>query len=142
MTYSCFEKNFKWQVCSGITGRFQPEWVAGLDRNQWQVWAGICRLPFQSDFFGPSSLLKNKATISSNKGTDIIGIKYFASHIYKRKWDAKKKNWGPTKVHKYATAYTYLKSSKLKKTLQKLRGKGYKFIIFPDFPNHLHLAEY
>jgi hypothetical protein len=28
-------------VCSGITGRFAPDWVADLDRNQWPVWTGI-----------------------------------------------------------------------------------------------------
>ena len=28
-------------VCSGIPGRFAPDWVADLKRNQWPVWTGI-----------------------------------------------------------------------------------------------------
>ncbi len=34
-------ENLKWQVSSGMGGNFRPEWVAGLSRNQWQVWPGI-----------------------------------------------------------------------------------------------------
>ena len=30
-------------VCSGIPGRFAPDWVADLKRNQWPVWTGILR---------------------------------------------------------------------------------------------------
>jgi|SRR5271157_2157429 len=30
-------------VCSGIAGRFAPDWVADLKRNQWPVWTGILR---------------------------------------------------------------------------------------------------
>jgi hypothetical protein len=28
-------------ICSGIPGRFAPEWVADLKRNQWPFWCGI-----------------------------------------------------------------------------------------------------
>ncbi len=31
-------------VCSGIPGRFAPDWVADLKRNQWPVWTGILTL--------------------------------------------------------------------------------------------------
>ena len=31
----------KWQLSSGMGGNFQPEQVAGLKRNGWQVWSGI-----------------------------------------------------------------------------------------------------
>ena len=30
-----------WQLCSGISGSFRLEWVAGLLWNQWQLWRGI-----------------------------------------------------------------------------------------------------
>ena len=28
-------------VCSGIAGRFAPDWVADFNRIQWPVWTGI-----------------------------------------------------------------------------------------------------
>ena len=31
-------------VCSGITGRFAPDWVADLKRNQWPIWGGIANM--------------------------------------------------------------------------------------------------
>ena len=28
-------------ICSGRPGRFAPDWVADLKRNQWPIWRGI-----------------------------------------------------------------------------------------------------
>ncbi len=38
-------------VCSGIPGRFAPDWVADLKRNQWPVWTGILNWPVFKDYF-------------------------------------------------------------------------------------------
>jgi hypothetical protein len=35
-----FPRN-RWSIWIGIGGQFQPEWVVDLDRNGWQVSAGI-----------------------------------------------------------------------------------------------------
>jgi hypothetical protein len=31
-------------LSTGMGGRFRPELVAGLNRNGWQVYAGICNI--------------------------------------------------------------------------------------------------
>lgn len=36
-------------VCSGIPGRFAPEWVADLKRNQWPIWGGILMKTMKPD---------------------------------------------------------------------------------------------
>ena len=35
-------------VCSGIPGRFVPDWVAVLKRNQWPIWCGILNYPLDA----------------------------------------------------------------------------------------------
>lgn len=78
-------------------------------------------------------------------GTYEIGLPYQGQFFPKdQKWT--KTNGKPLKLHKPVAqsgskkVLDYIKSEKLKTTIKDLQKKGYKFEIFPDNDNHLHLG--
>lgn len=106
-------------------------------------------LPFQGDFFDPADKIgaKKRAAEQSEEaragGTLEItdAIKKFSSHVWVstgRRTRSGRWRWSD-KSHVANGAYLLLKSQALKDTFDKLRKAGFKFTIFPDNDNHMHL---
>ncbi len=103
-------------------------------------------LPFQGEFFDPADDIarsKKKAEAEAGGASQIsLNDKVQNGSTYAFDATASKRGaawiWTTTK-RDANTAYTRLKSAKLKSTFADLRTKGFSFDIFPDNDDHMHL---
>jgi integrase len=82
-------------ICSGIPGRFAPEWVADLKRNQWPFWCGIlieALKPMDDDALFASRKGKRSITIQCvnnmvKKWVGEINLKgNYGAHSLRKTW--------------------------------------------------------
>ncbi len=79
-------------------------------------------------------------------GTYEVGLPFQGDFFPRSEKKTKTNKSGKLKTHKTAAqsgskiVLDYIESDKLKKTFKDLQKKGYKYQLFPDYNNHLHLA--
>jgi hypothetical protein len=101
-------------------------------------------MPFEGDFFDPKDNIENREKVEAAKTTpgpikDALEIE--KAGIRKSTWNSTTKKWKRSK-EKGGVAWTKLISPSLKVRILKARKefqtKGFRLMVFPDAPGHLH----